>query len=166
LNLSNNRKEKLSNSLSAVVYYTLILIFAANHFDDELFYSLSRKKNTFRLFEKSWFIIQMAYWLSTAIRNLQHLIEKFTKQIDCDHSTTPFIYLFFSVYAFTSDYYSGGMILITSHYITDLVYHLFGIFWIFGWKYLYLYTFRLWSFLFVASRVVIIEWRNEILHVI
>ena len=93
-NLSNNRKEKLSNSLSAVVYYTLsklsypvnklyefiflkifsiflVLIFAANHFDDELFYSLSRKKNTFRLFEKSWFIIQMAYWLSTAIRNLQ-----------------------------------------------------------------------------------------------
>ena len=52
-------------------FITLVLIFAANHFDDELFYSLSRKKNTFRLFEKSWFIIQMAYWLSTAIRNLQ-----------------------------------------------------------------------------------------------
>ena len=43
------------------------------------------------------------------------------------------------------------------------VYHLFGIFWIFGCKYLYLYTFRLWSFLFVASRVVIIEWRNGII---
>ena len=50
----------------------------------------------------------------------KHLIEKFTKQIDCDHSTTPFIYLFFSVYAYTSDYYSGGMLLISSHYITDL----------------------------------------------
>lgn len=44
------------------------------------------------------------------------------------------------------------------------VYHLFGIFWIFGCKYLYLYTFRLWSFLFVASRVVIIEWRNGIYY--
>lgn len=131
----------MAYNLYGIMILFLVLIFAANYFDDELFYSVSRKKNSFRLFEKSWFIIQMAYWLSTAIRNLQvgsifihffifivdlvsnhwkHLIEKFTKQIDCDHSTTPFIYLFFSVYAYTSDYHSGGMLLISSHYITDL----------------------------------------------
>ena len=148
----------------------------------------------------------MAYWLSTAIRNLQVGFESipfhFYSKCGFDfepmkapdwkiyktnwlwsqyHSIYLFIFLGICLYIWLLQWwYASDFVALYYRFRNSFtrieirtkirrlinlrkVYHLFGIFWIFGCKYLYLYTFRLWSFLFVASRVVIIEWRNGII---
>ena len=57
-----------------------------------------------------------------------------------------------------AEYYKGALLLVNLHYATDAVYHVCGICWIGGWKGACIWSFRVWSLLFVTTRVIILEW--------
>lgn len=162
LNLSNNRNEKLAYSFSCIIYYTIGSIYSISYFSWNYLFSITQARSQIYFFEKFWFISQIGFWFSSVVRNLQKLFVKFTKNIDNDYSATPLVYFFFFIYGYASHYASAAMVLITLHYLTDIIYHSVGIFWIFGLKGMCQLAFRVWTFSFIGMRLIIFEWSNNL----
>jgi len=156
--LSNHRRVKLADSIDALVYYTLAMWHVLSVFElDELVWLCFKKSERFDYDAKTWFTVTIAYWLSSSIRNIQQLAQHL-RGYDNDYTITPLIYLTFITYGYCSEYYKGALLLVNLHYATDAVYHVCGICWIGGWKGACLWSFRVWSLLFVTTRVIILEW--------
>ena len=97
--------KKLADSTDSLIYYSAAIYHASALFKlDDLIWSCFKQNQNLDYECKVWFIITIAYWLSSSIRNVQNLGQHL-RGYDVDYTITPLIYLTFISYA----YFSGNV---------------------------------------------------------
>jgi len=118
IKMSNHRRIKLADSTDRLIYYTAAIYHASTLFNlDDLIWSCFKQNQNLDYECKVWFIITIAYWLSSSIRNVQNLGQHL-RGYDVDYTITPLIYLTFISYAYFSEYHKGALLLTNLHYAT------------------------------------------------
>lgn len=157
VNLSNSKKEKLCTTITLLPFYSIAIIVLLLRGCS--WKGLLNKQTQLKPETKQYYLIQVAFWFSCSIRNIEAYFKKYSGGAENDKcSKAALLYLISCLIGYCSVYAEDGIILLCCQYITELCYQLYRILWIFDWDWSLNKMFLIWSAVFIMCRIGLIWW--------